>query len=74
MPPALFWFGYFINKILLFAQVSLHWDPPTIRFHARFFCIEMGSRKLFYPGWPWTAILLISASQVEVTSCEPLEI
>jgi hypothetical protein len=47
---------------------SSHYKLPAIAgltgmgHHTQLVSVEMGSHKLFYPGWPGTRILLISAS------------
>jgi hypothetical protein len=57
-----------------FAQVGLDWDLLFIlhadagmigvHHHTHHFSVEMGSLKLFCPGWPGTTVLPFSASQV----------
>jgi hypothetical protein len=66
-PPALFHSGYFEDWILLFAWTDLDHDPPifmlpaiagmtSMYHHTQLFSIEMGSHKLFCPGWSGTVI------------------
>jgi hypothetical protein len=69
MPPVLFWTG---SRV--YVHVSLDWDPPVYAFHiagmtSAYHCAQLfigWDRVLqtFCPGWLWTSILPISASQI----------
>jgi hypothetical protein len=41
--------GYFLERVILFAQAVLDYNPTTVGF--QLFSIEMGSCKLFCLGW-----------------------
>jgi hypothetical protein len=53
-------FSYFEDRVSLFAGMTEAPLHPVFCFVLFF---EMGSRKLFYPDWPGTVILQISASR-----------
>jgi hypothetical protein len=82
LAPSPFCLSYFLDKVLLLSQGGLGHHPPLcashgagmtgVSHHTQFF-VELGVLLTFCPGWPQTAILLIStywvAGIIDMSHC-----